>query len=92
MGRATDEAILREARAHQEVILTHDLDYGPLLALSGEPAPSAVIFRLRNTHPENVFARIMRVWADIEEPLQRGAIVVLEDAALRVRPLPIGRI
>ncbi|MFN3761863.1 MAG: DUF5615 family PIN-like protein [Anaerolineae bacterium] len=92
MSRATDEAILQEARMHQEVILTHDLDYGHLLALSGEPAPSVVIFRLRNTHPENLFARMMRVWADIEEPLQRGAIVVLEDAALRVRPLPIGRI
>lgn len=79
----------REARVHQEVIITHDLDYGHLLALSGESAPSVMIFRLRNTHPDNLFAQMMRVWAEIEGPLQRGAIVVLEDAALRVRPLPI---
>jgi predicted nuclease of predicted toxin-antitoxin system len=65
------------------------IDYGHLLALSGEPAPSVVIFRLRNTHPEHLFARVMRVWTEMEEPLQRGAIGVLEDAALRVRPLPI---
>lgn len=89
MSRASDEAILREARVHQEVIITHDLDYGHLLALSGESAPSVMIFRLRNTHPDNLFAQMMRVWAEIEGPLQRGAIVVLEDAALRVRPLPI---
>lgn len=89
MSRASDEAILREARVHQEVIITHDLDYGHLLALSGESAPSVMIFRLRNTHPDNLFAQMMRVWTEIEGPLQRGAIVVLEDAALRVRPLPI---
>lgn len=89
MSRASDEAILREARVHQEVIITHDLDYGHLLALSGESAPSVMIFRLRNTHPDHLFAQMMRVWAEIEGPLQRGAIVVLEDAALRVRPLPI---
>ncbi|MCX7854715.1 MAG: DUF5615 family PIN-like protein [Anaerolineae bacterium] len=92
MGRASDETILQEARAHQEVIITHDLDYGHLLALSGEPAPSVLIFRLRNTHPENLFARMMWVWTEIEEPLRRGAIVVLEDAALRVRLLPIHQI
>ena len=91
MGRAADEAILWEARAHQEVIITHDLDYGHLLALSGEAGPSVVIFRLRNTHPENLFFQMMRVWAEIEGPLRRGAIVVLEDAALRVRLLPIER-
>ncbi|MGB9776420.1 MAG: DUF5615 family PIN-like protein [Anaerolineae bacterium] len=91
MSRATDEAILQEARMHQEVVVTHDLDYGHLLALSGESAPSVVIFRLRNTHPENLFAQMMKVWAEIEEPLRRGAIVVLEDAALRVRLLPIVR-
>lgn len=89
MSRASDEAILREARVHQEVIITHDLDYGHLLTLSGESAPSVMIFRLRNTHPDNLFAQMMRVRTEIEGPLQRGAMVVLEDAALRVRPLPI---
>ncbi len=91
MGQAVDEAILREARAHQEVIITHDLDYGHLLALSGEAGPSVVIFRLRNTHPENLFFQMMRLWTEMEGPLLRGAIVVLEDAALRVRLLPIER-
>ncbi|MBC7226654.1 MAG: DUF5615 family PIN-like protein [Thermoflexales bacterium] len=90
MSQASDEAILQEARAQSEVILTHDLDYGHLLALSGEPSPSVVIFRLRNSHPKNLLIRLMSVWAEIEEPLQKGAIVILEDAAVRVRLLPIG--
>src|SRR5439155_12530381 len=43
LGRAPDEAIVQEARANGEVILTNDLDYGHLLAFSGLETPSVVI-------------------------------------------------
>ena len=89
MARASDIAIIEEARVSKEVIVTHDLDYGRLLAFSGEPAPSVIIFRLRNTHPDNLFARMMSVWPEIETPLTEGAIVILEEATLRIRILPI---
>ena len=48
LSDASDEAIVEAARKAGETILTHDLDYGSLLAFSGEPSPSVVIFRLRN--------------------------------------------
>ncbi|MBM3236239.1 hypothetical protein FJZ31_08065 [Candidatus Poribacteria bacterium] len=89
MAQADDAAIVEEARGNKETIVTHDLDYGHLLAFSGEPAPSVIIFRLRNTHPDNLFARIMSKWSEIEKSLVEGAIVVLEDATLRIRRLPI---
>jgi len=89
MAEANDVAIIEEAKRVQEVILTHDLDYGHLLAFSGESAPSVVILRLHNIHPDNLFSRIRDTLPEIEEPLLRGAIVVLEDAALRIRKLPI---
>lgn len=91
MAQASDLAITENARTNGEVILTHDLDYGYLLAFSGEAAPSVVIFRLRNTHPSNLFARLMSTWREIEEPLLEGTIVVMEDATLRIRRLPITR-
>lgn len=91
LSQADDAAIVEEARRNKEVIVTHDLDYGHLLAFSGEPAPSVIIFRLRNTHPDDLFARIMSTWSEIEKPLFGGAIVVLEDAALRIRRLPISQ-
>jgi predicted nuclease of predicted toxin-antitoxin system len=40
------------AKAGGEVIVTHDLDYGHLLAFSGEADQSVIIFRLRNAHPD----------------------------------------
>jgi predicted nuclease of predicted toxin-antitoxin system len=83
--------ILEEARSRQETIVTHDLDYGHLLAFSGESSPSVIIFRLRNTHPDNLFARIQSSWTEIEGPLRTGAIITLEDASLRIRKLPVSQ-
>lgn len=92
LARATDAEIIAEAQKTRETILTHDLDYGHLLAFSGDIAPSVVIFRLRRIDSEILFKRLMEVWAEIERPLAEGAMVILEDTVLRVRPLPIKEI
>ena len=34
------------------VLLTHDLDFGELVAASGAKLPSIVVFRLANMHPD----------------------------------------
>ncbi len=78
-----------EAKENQEVILTHDLDFGHLLAFSGDTVPSVIIFRLRDCHPVQLFARLSAVLPAIDEPLREGAITILEDAAVRIRRLPI---
>ena len=54
MGKASDSEIMDKALNEQRSILTHDQDFGKLLAFSGEELPSVVIFRLRNMRPENV--------------------------------------
>ncbi len=89
MSRATDTEIVAEAKRTNEVILTHDLDYGHLLAFSGEKAPSVVILRLRNLQTDEVMSRLDVVWKDIESPVLEGAIVSLSDKSLRIRTLPI---
>jgi predicted nuclease of predicted toxin-antitoxin system len=91
LQRADDPEIIREAKTAGEIIVTHDLDYGHLLAFSGEASPSVIVLRARNTHPEALFRRLTACSADIDEPLRRGAIVTVEDAAVRIRLLPIVR-
>jgi hypothetical protein len=71
------------------VVLTHDLDYGRLLAFSGAFKPSVVIIRLSRPTPRNIFERLMAVWVMIERPLMEGAVVALEDATIRIRRLLI---
>ncbi len=89
MSRATDTGIVAEAKRTGEVIVTHDLDYGHLLAFSGEKAPSVIILRLRNLRIADVMLRVDSVWKDIESPLAKGAIVSVSDKSLRIRNLPI---
>jgi len=91
MAEASDIEIVTKARENHETILTHDLDYGHLLAFSGEATPSVIIFRLHNTQADNLFYRVTDVWSEIEKPLKDGAIVVIEDATVRIRELPITR-
>jgi len=89
MSRAKDVEIVAEAKRTGEVIITHDLDYGHLLAFSGEKAPSVIILRLRNLRTGEVMSRFDAVWKEIESPLVDGAVVSLSDRSLRIRILPI---
>lgn len=89
MAKSSDIEIIAEARRKGEVILTHDLDYGHLLAFSGENKPSVVIFRMRNIRHDVLFRRLSQVWQDVEKPLSEGAVVIIEDASVRIRALPI---
>ncbi len=89
MARATDAEIVAEAKRTGEIILTHDLDYGHLLAFSGEEGSSVVILRLRDLRTEEVVSRLDAVWMEIESSLLEGAIVSLSDKSLRIRNLPI---
>jgi len=86
---ASDDDILQEARAHDEVIMTHDLDYGTLLAFSGDTSPSVIIFRVKKVSVEYLLERLSQVLPSLQNDLTAGAIVIIEDAITRVRRLPI---
>ncbi|MBV6402508.1 MAG: hypothetical protein CNIPEHKO_02820 [Anaerolineales bacterium] len=89
MSRSKDVEIVAEAKKTGETILTHDLDYGNLLAFSGESAPSVLILRVRDLRTDEIMSRFDIVWSEIESPLNEGAIVSLSDKSLRIRNLPI---
>jgi len=67
MARAEDNAIIEEAKKNKEIIITHDLDYGHLLALSGESAPSVIIIRIRNMQMEYVLEKILEALSKVEK-------------------------
>jgi len=91
MMRASDANILAEAKDQGECVLTHDLDYGQLLAFSGDSAPSVIIFRLRRVQAELMQQYLVEAWDEIEDALKAGAIVIIEEAAVRIRRLPIAK-
>ena len=89
LDRASDAEIVKVARAAEEVILTHDLDFGQLLAFSGESRPSVIIFRFERANAATIYQRLQSIWPLVHEALANGAVVVVRDDALRVRRLPL---
>ena len=47
LDRLPDSDVLKKAREEGRVLLTHDLDFGLLIAASEASTPSIIIFRLR---------------------------------------------
>lgn len=84
-----DPAILAKTRKEQRVLLTHDLDFGELLAASRDNLPSVIIFRLRNMCPENVNTYLHTIILQHQQVLEQGAIIIVVEGQVRVRLLPI---
>ena len=88
LERLPDLEIFGRAAEEKRIILTFDLDFGEILALSGGTT-SVILFRLRSRRTPHVIRRLSRVLAASSAQLAGGAIVVVEDLRHRVRPLPI---
>ncbi|SRR5712691_1547782 len=83
-----DPEVFAKASAEERVLLTFDLDFGELVALSASPAASVIMFRLRDTRTPRVIERLEQVLTQSQTQLERGAIVVVEEARHRVRAHP----
>ena len=70
--RLPDSEIAAKAVAETRVVLTFDLDFGDILAITRREAPSVIIFRLRNQTPAAVNPRLFRVIAKWRRNSQAG--------------------
>lgn len=84
-----DAQILAKAKAEERILLTHDLDFGELLAISRANFPSIVTFRLRDMRPENVNRHLEEIIAAHAHSLLQGVAMTVTENRLRIHPLPI---
>jgi len=89
LHRLPDPEIVKKANIEGRIILTCDLDFGALMAFSGEQHPSIVIFRLGDETPQNVNQRLSEVLNKSASALNKGAIILIEQNRYRIRLLPI---
>lgn len=90
LHRMPNGDIFTKAVAEDRVILTFDLDFGEIAALTAGRKASIVVFRLHNTRTPHVIGRLGTVLAASSDALERGAVVVVEETRHRVRHLPLG--
>ncbi len=91
LERLPNGQIFAKAAAEQRIVITFDLGFGEIVALSGGQVVSVVLLRLHNTTTPHVIERLSHVLAATKGALDSGAVVVVEELRHRVRKLPIGR-
>ena len=84
-----DLDILIYAQKQNKVVITQDLDFSTLLALSGYTKPSLINLRLENPRPDLALARIIDVVSLMEKELEEGVVITVDETSARYRNLPI---
>lgn len=85
LDRLSDANILAKARTERRIVLTHDLDFGELVAASKAQLPSVVTFRLRNMAADHVNRYLEIIGANYQERLEAGAVISVTERQIRVR-------
>lgn len=90
LAGASDETIIGRARADERVLISADSDFGTLLARSNASQPSFLLLRRANGRRAlDQAAVILDNLEVLAEDLAAGAVVVLGDATVRIRRLPM---
>ena len=88
---ASDQEIMQRAQQEQRVVLTHDLDFGAILAATQAVGPSVVQVRAQDVRPQSLSALLIPLLRQHEAELLNGCILTIDEAGARVRILPLSK-
>jgi predicted nuclease of predicted toxin-antitoxin system len=86
---APDSVVLAWAKQHLHVLLTHDLDFGAILAASRAEGPSVLQLRIDDPLPDVHAGTMLNAIRDFESQLVDGALISVEPGRARARVLPL---
>lgn len=86
---AADSVIMSYARDRGYAVLTHDLDFGAILAASGGNAPSVIQLRTQDVFPENAGRIIIAALRQFCDQIKSGALISIDASRSRARLLPL---
>jgi predicted nuclease of predicted toxin-antitoxin system len=90
LANLPDREVFARAAEDGRIVVTFDLDFGEIIGLAGATGSGVVLLRLRLSRQHYLRQRLQAAIAGTAEALQAGAIVVVEDARIRVRRMPPG--
>ena len=73
------------------IIFTHDLDFGNLLAATAGNAPSVIQVRTQNVFPDALGSLVVKAIRQFQEELMGGALISIDEQRARAHILPFHR-
>lgn len=86
---APDSEIMIHAGANGYVVLTHDLDFGAILAASHDEKPSVVQIRADDVSPDVIGRQVVVALRQMASELEEGALLTVDPNRTRLRVLPL---
>jgi predicted nuclease of predicted toxin-antitoxin system len=88
-ANAPDAEIMAYARSHGYVVLTHDLDFSSILAVTHGEKPSVVQIRAEDVGVEMIGDRVVSALRQMQSELEEGALLTVDPKRVRLRMLPL---
>ncbi len=85
---APDTEIMRYALEHDCIVLTHDLDFGAILAATHGQKPSVVQIRAEDVSPDAIAKNVVAALRQMQTELEQGALLTVDVNRTRLRLLP----
>ena len=77
------------ASVNDFVVLTHDLDFGSILAATHGEKPSVVQIRAGDVSPDVIEKRVIDALRQMASELEQGALLTVDTNRTRLRLLPL---
>jgi predicted nuclease of predicted toxin-antitoxin system len=81
---------MRHAADRGYYVLTNDLDFGSILAVTHGREPSVIQIRSDSLRPESIGIAVVTALKQSAEQLQAGALLTIDPQRTRLRLLPLG--
>jgi predicted nuclease of predicted toxin-antitoxin system len=86
---ARDSEIMAYAAANQYVVVTHDLDFSAILAVTHGKKPSVIQIRSEDVSAEIIGKQTVAALRHMQAELEAGALLTIEADRTRLRMLPL---
>lgn len=88
-NNAPDAEIMAYASVNDYVVLTHDLDFGAILAATHGEKPSVVQIRAEDVSPDVIGKQVIAALRQMTPELTEGALLTVDPGRTRLRVLPL---
>jgi predicted nuclease of predicted toxin-antitoxin system len=88
IGASPEWEIFAKAKREERTVLTFDLDFGEIVALSHATPVKVIVFRLHNARATHVIDRLVEVLSISGAEMNAASVILVEESRHRIRRFP----